>query len=253
MALTVSFLQHLSDEELVVGALLGHIGAFDEIVRRFRTAVILVAQGIVKSREAAEDVAQETFLAAYKALPQLDHPSSLPSWLCAIARHRALRVAEREGRSEATEESVLDALLLEQSQELQPDPCEEALRRIEAAFLYAALSRLPPDLATVLHLYYYDDWSVSEIGAFLSLPTTTVKWRLHQGRQTLRKQLAQTEETHDDRRDHSKHPAGSNDSPPGKADARPDGAECQKRQHDRRSKRRRPSRHHSVQCGAAVS
>ena len=72
-------LHHISDEELVVGALLGDLGAFDELVYRFRRAVVLVAQQITGSRDTAEDVAQDTFLIAFKALPQLKAPAKFPA------------------------------------------------------------------------------------------------------------------------------------------------------------------------------
>src|SRR5262245_6444660 len=101
----------ISDEELVVGALLGDLGAFDELVRRFRGAVIAVAEGVLGSREAALDVAQEAFLLAFKALPQLDDAARFPAWLCAITRNRARRVASSR-RSEPAPPSEIDRLLL---------------------------------------------------------------------------------------------------------------------------------------------
>src|SRR5262245_36610972 len=92
----------ISDEELVIGALLGDLGAFDELVRRFRGAVVAVAEGVLGSRELALDVAQEALLLAFKALPQLDDPARFPAWLCAITRNRARRVGAADRRSEPT-------------------------------------------------------------------------------------------------------------------------------------------------------
>ncbi|WP_309720109.1 sigma factor, partial [Armatimonas sp.] len=59
------------DAELVVLATLGSFPAFDELIRRYRGAITLVAEQIVRSRAIAEEIAQETFLAAFKALPSL--------------------------------------------------------------------------------------------------------------------------------------------------------------------------------------
>src|SRR5690348_12007404 len=84
-----------TDEQLVLAALVGGIAAFDELVRRYRAAIILVAEHVIGSRAAAEDVAQEVFLLAFKALPSLDEPAKFAGWLRAIARHRAQRVATR--------------------------------------------------------------------------------------------------------------------------------------------------------------
>jgi RNA polymerase sigma-70 factor (ECF subfamily) len=183
---------HIGDRALVLAALLGEMGAFDELVRRFRGAVTLIAEQTLGSWEAAEDVAQEVFLLAFKALPQLQDPDRFPGWLCAIARRRALRAAGQQRRSVPTEMSKLDRLIVAHSREFDPNPAEEAARRTERERLRAALADLPPEYQTVIHLHHYEDWPVARIAEFLSLPSTTVKWRLHQGRKLLCRQLAES-------------------------------------------------------------
>ncbi len=189
MARTGGYFPRIGDEELVVGALLGDLGAFDELVRRFRGAVLAVAEQTLGSREAARDVAQEAFLLAFKALPQLEEPANFAGWLCAITRHRARRVGALAARSVPTEQSDLDRLLLEQSEELAVHPEAELTRRALGAEVRGALARLPDELQEVLKLRYWEEWPVRRIADFLSLPVTTVKWRLHQGRKLLRRHL----------------------------------------------------------------
>src|SRR5438876_3428923 len=135
----ISRYPQISDEELVLAALLGDLEAFDELVRRFRGAAVLVARQALGSRSAAEDVAQEALLLAFKALPQLEEPSRFAAWLCAITRRRAQRVASRERRSEATEPSQLDRLILAHSEELGTPPADEIIRKSEHAQIPAAL------------------------------------------------------------------------------------------------------------------
>ena len=175
-------------------ALLGDMGAFDELVRRFRDAVLLIARHELGggAAAAAEDVAQDVFLLAFKALPQLKEPSRFGGWLCAITRNRARRLGAREGRCQATERGDLDRLILAASRELAPHPLDIALREFERRQLLAALAQLPDDHRVVLHLRYFDEWPVARIAGFLSLPVTTVKWRLHQGRALLRRRLTTT-------------------------------------------------------------
>src|SRR5438874_2893967 len=132
----------IEDEELVLRALLGDIESFDELVRRFRGAVIVVAEQALGSKEAARDVAQEAFLLAFKALPQLEQPSKFAGWLCAIARHRARRVAMRDRRAEPTEPSELDRLLMAHSAELSVHPDEALGRKLAGDAVRMALSRL---------------------------------------------------------------------------------------------------------------
>src|SRR5258708_29785658 len=115
-------LQHLSDAEVAGIARLGSREAYDELVRRFRGAVVMVATQSLRSRQAAEDVAQEAFLLAFQGLPRLQNPAKFPGWLYAITRHRAQRVALRESRSEAAEDSVLEHLMTAQTGEHAPGP-----------------------------------------------------------------------------------------------------------------------------------
>jgi len=185
---------NISDEQLVLNALLGDIEAFDELVSRYRGAVIVVATQALGSREAAEDLAQESFLLAFKALPQLQEPARFGAWICAIARHRAWRVSRREARQEPTEDSKLDTLILRHSPTLAACPEETLLRRSAQAEIRKHLSELPSEFQVVIQLRYFEEWPVAQIADFLSLPLTTVKWRLHRGRELLRRRMNAEEE-----------------------------------------------------------
>lgn len=186
------------DEALVLRALVGDLQAFDELVRRYRGAVLAVAQGVTGSYDRAQDVAQDAFLLAFRKLPQLDDPARFSSWLYAITRHRATRFSMRESRSEPTEAETLDAYVLQCSAEIAPHPVDELIRQVEYLSVRTALGRMPEEHQTVMRLYYYEDWPVKRIAEFLSLPTTTVKWRLHEGRQRLKRSLCGVLEDNDE-------------------------------------------------------
>src|SRR2546427_7368381 len=111
------------DEELVVAALLGNLAAFDELVRRFRPAARLTARRYVESEDAAEDLCQEAFLRAFKALPYLEEMDRFGAWLHAIVRNLALRQRQNEAR-DRDRCSPLDQLLLEECASLEPTPAE---------------------------------------------------------------------------------------------------------------------------------
>ena len=175
--------------ELVLAAVLGDLEAFDALVRRFRGAIIIVAEETLGNREQAEDVAQEVFLLAFKALPQLQDPTRFSSWLYAIARHRARRVSIQSSRIKPMEAPVLDRLILANCQEIGVHPADECIRRAERAYVPELLATLEPEYRTPLRLRYYEEWSVQQIGEFLMLPVTTVKWRLHKGRHLMRQLL----------------------------------------------------------------
>ncbi|MFY9572112.1 MAG: RNA polymerase sigma factor, partial [Blastocatellia bacterium] len=172
------------DEVLVVAAILGDLDAFGELALRYRAAVVRSAQAVV-GREDAEDVAQESLLLAFKAMPSIEDPSKFAAWLSAITRHRALRFSKRE-RSHQTGRVELDEFLIEQVEAINhplvaaPDGDEEVRLAIE---------NVPADYALVLRLRFFDEMPLKRIAAFLGAPLSTVKWRIHRGKQLLREQI----------------------------------------------------------------
>src|ERR1044072_761143 len=83
------------DELLVVAAILGNLEAFEQLVVRYRPAVVRLARTIVGT-DYAEDIAQDSLLLAFKALPTIEEPRKFAAWLSAITRHRALRFSKSE-------------------------------------------------------------------------------------------------------------------------------------------------------------
>ena len=171
--------RELPDEVLVVAAILGDLDAFDELTLRYRPAVVRTAEAIV-GREDAEDVAQDSILLAFKALPSIDDPSRFPAWLTVITRHRALRYIKKRNRERHL---PLDSLLIDRLQALSAPPLAD--REAENAELLAAMDRLPPEYALVLRLQFFDGMPQSRIAAALSVPVSTVKWRVYRGKQVL--------------------------------------------------------------------
>jgi len=172
------------DEVLVVAAILGNLDAFDELASRYRAAAVRSAQAIV-GREDAEDVAQDALLLAFKALPSIEEPAKFAAWLSAITRHRAFRFSKRE-RSHQTGRVELDEFLIEQVQALSHPFVSEGEDDDE---LKTALENVPADYALVLRLRFFDEMPLKRIAAFLGAPLSTVKWRIHRGKQLLREQV----------------------------------------------------------------
>lgn len=174
------------DEILVVAAIVGDFEAFDQLVLRYRSAVVRLAQSIV-GREHAEDVAQDALLLAFKALPSIEEPRKFAAWLSTITRHRAVRFSKRE-RSSQSRSVALDEVLIENLEALT----QPFVDKIEDDELKQELEAAPPDYALVLKLRFLDEMPLQRIAAFLGLPLSTVKWRLHQGKKFLRKKLEQS-------------------------------------------------------------
>jgi RNA polymerase sigma-70 factor (ECF subfamily) len=134
-------------------------------------------------------VAQDALLLAFKALPQLEDHDKFGSWLYAITRHRAFRFAQNPARREETGVSEVDALILEHTPELAQHPAEAVERAESQRDVREAMAQLPEEFQIVLQLRYFDEVPVLRMAEFLNLPLTTVKWRLHKGRQLMKKHL----------------------------------------------------------------
>lgn len=175
--------QETPDEILVVSAIIGDLKAFDELVLRYRAAVVRLAQSIT-TREDAEDIAQDAFLIAFKALPTIELPSKFAAWLHAITRNRAMRFLRQE-KNHRQNRVGLDEVLLEQVGALTL-PFEN---KRETEELKIALENVPPDYALALRMHFLDEMPHKHIAAFLGVPVSTVKWRVHKGKEYLREQL----------------------------------------------------------------
>jgi len=171
------------DEVLVLAAILGNLEAFEELVVRYRPAVVRLARTIVGA-DHAEDVAQDSLLLAFKALPGIDEPRKFPAWLSAITRHRALRFSKSE-TAHMSKRVALDEALLEKIEALAK-PLAEKERDEE---MIAALESLPADYAMPLRLRFLDEMPLNRIAAFMGIPLSTVKWRIHHGKKLLKEKV----------------------------------------------------------------
>jgi RNA polymerase sigma-70 factor, ECF subfamily len=171
------------DEILVVAAILGDLEAFDELVIRYRPAVIRLSR-IIVPREDAEDVAQEALLLAFKALPSLEEPRKFAAWLHAITRRCAIRFSQRS-RQQSQGVVALDEAILEQVPALsRPMPGDGAAEELQRS-----MDGIPRDFALALRLHFLDEMPLKRIAGFLGVSLATVKWRIYSGKKLLRTQF----------------------------------------------------------------
>ena len=176
------------DELLVIAAILGNLEAFEQLVMRYRPAVVRLSRTIVGA-DYAEDVAQDALLLAFKALPSIEEPGKFAAWLSAITRHKALRFSKSE-RAQLTKRVPMDEALLDKihalSKPLHDQEREESMIR--------ALDSLPADYAMPLRLRFLDEMPLARIAAFMGVPLSTVKWRIHHGKKLMRAKVEEVEE-----------------------------------------------------------
>jgi RNA polymerase sigma-70 factor (ECF subfamily) len=171
------------ESELVRRALRGEADAWESLVHANRQAVFRLAYLLVGSAADAEDVAQETFLRAYHALPRFDAERPLRPWLLKIAANLARNQRRSLGRYLAAVGRWF------QSDERPAETGVEAAagRRRESHLVCEAVRRLSDGDQQVIYLRYFLDLSVEETAETMSIPPGTVKSRLHRALERLRR------------------------------------------------------------------
>jgi RNA polymerase sigma-70 factor, ECF subfamily len=170
----------LSDEALLGCTAAGDREAFAQLVTRLEACVFRYARALATDHQEAEDLLQQTFLAALGSAGRFRGESSVRTWLFTIARHAAFRARARRDRE------PLDPVPLDELGRLagwgQPDP-EQALMAAERrARLMAALESLAPDDREILTLRDLEGHSGEEVAALLGLGVAAMKSRLHRAR-----------------------------------------------------------------------
>ena len=173
-----------NDAELVVAALAGNTQAFDVLVTRYRRAMLTIAQQIVRNPTDAEDVVQDAFLRAFEALPQLSDLNRFGAWLHSITRNRALRYYRSASRYQPQED--MEPYLNRSADTSAADPAHIVERELTQEAIRDAIQELPDDFRGVIELYYWAEMPQKRMAEFLSVPLTTVKWRLHKAKELLK-------------------------------------------------------------------
>ncbi|MGD0650791.1 MAG: sigma-70 family RNA polymerase sigma factor [Verrucomicrobiia bacterium] len=177
-----------SDAQLVEWSLTGDREAFGRIVERYQSLVCSITYGATGSLSLSEDLAQETFVAAWKQLSELREPAKLRAWLCGITRFLIGKELRRQGREPVHAAEPLDAV--QEPPAPEPSPSARAISREEEAILWRALERIPDTYRQPLILFYREQQSVERVAEELELSEDAVKQRLSRGRKLLTKEVA---------------------------------------------------------------
>ena len=167
----------MTDTELV-DSVAQDLEAYGELIRRHQDFVYGAALRILRNPAMAQDIAQDAFVRAYKALPDFRGQSAVRSWLYRIATNLALNAVQR--RKEYPTEAVPE----------RPAPTtgpeRDAMRREMAEHMRAAIKELPADLREPLVMREYANMSYQEIADDLDVPLNTVRTRILRARRALR-------------------------------------------------------------------
>jgi RNA polymerase sigma-70 factor (ECF subfamily) len=177
-----------TDEELLVRAADGDAEAFGPVMERHAGSVLRYLRRMAGSAEAAEELLQQTFVAAFLARRQYRGEGSARAWLMTIARNRARNALRDQARTIVDEQAV--AAELERLPSAADSPEDEVLRGELRGEIAAALALLPPACREAVVLRDVEGFSYPEIAGITGATEGAVRVRVHRGREQLQELLA---------------------------------------------------------------
>jgi RNA polymerase sigma-70 factor (ECF subfamily) len=191
----------LSDQEVVLLARSGREAAYRELIRRYERPVFALLFRMVRDRELAEDLSQETFIKALNAIESYRPEFKFSSWIFKIAnnaaidhlRRRELDTLSLDGSPHAETPEAMQATAL-QIGARQESPLDIVESKELGGEIEAAIGRLRPEYRSCILLRHVEGRAYEEIAEILDLPLGTVKTYIHRARNELRVALAHLKE-----------------------------------------------------------
>jgi len=175
---------------LVAAAKAGDARAFEALVARYRKRIFALALHITRSASEADDIAQDVFLKAYRALHEFEGRSQFFTWVYRMTVNRSLNV--RRDRARRDDDVVLDDPRLELAiaVDARSNPEREAELRQSYARLLRALDGLPIDMRTTVILVSLQGMAHGEAAVIQKVSEGTIAWRMHEARRRLHEATA---------------------------------------------------------------
>lgn len=184
-------MENATDSELVVKAKAGNEDAFRQLVVRYQKRIFYLAYRMTKDKDAADDLAQETFIRTYQALGRFKENYPFYTYIYRICMnlsinyHRRQKLTVYESRTENWEEMLENQGIFSESISTAE---EKTLTKLETE-----IDQLSPEYKAVVVLKFYENLSCEEIAKTLEIPLGTVLSRLSRARQKLAQALTKKE------------------------------------------------------------
>ena len=179
--------EQIYDELLVLRSQAGETAAIKELVSRWQVRLARHVYRHIGNSEDTADVMQEIWISVVKKLKSLDDPAAFGHWIYRIASARSIDWIRKKKRDRNLQNVAAEEVALNNSMK-----AAESNREDQMEVLKRGITSLPQDQRIILTLFYLEERSVSELAEFLKIPTGTVKSRLFQARNRLRKLIVRS-------------------------------------------------------------
>ena len=166
----------------------GDHGAFAQFIDKYKETVFLCCRRLGLREDEAEDVASETFLAAYNGISRYSGRAELSTWLWSIAYRRAVSYLRKNRRQWQLEAEPYESRQVGSGKEQEPAAAIQG--KETKKIVWEAVERLPKLWAMAIILYYREEKSIIEIAKIMRTKENTIKTYLFRARQRLKKALA---------------------------------------------------------------
>ncbi len=177
----------VEDATLVGKALGGNRDAFGQLVSRYQSAVCGLAYSACGNIAQSEDLAQETFIIAWRKLDELKEPAKFKSWLYGIARNLIQNAFRKDTRNPLAASEPLEETLA--AAPASSDPTQHAITKEEEAILWRSLDQIPENYREALVLFYREHHSIERVAEILDLSEEAARQRLSRGRKLLQERI----------------------------------------------------------------
>ena len=180
------------DQELVRQALAGNQAAYQELLQRHQKAIFAVVNKLVRNREEARDLVQETFMKAFGSLATYREEYQFSTWLHRIASNCAIdfiRKKKIEALSLDQPIQTKDSQVTLEVPDWSANPETEWVEKQRSLIIQEAIDSLPQGYKEVILYRHKEEKSYQEIAVILGIPVGTVKARIFRGRELLKKKL----------------------------------------------------------------
>ncbi|RZK16569.1 MAG: sigma-70 family RNA polymerase sigma factor [Pedobacter sp.] len=179
--------QKLTDLMLIQNVLNGDSAQYALLVKRHQRFVFTLALRFAKNREDAEEIAQDCFIKAYKALGTFKQTAKFSTWLYTITYTTAMTFLRKKRLNTSSINDEETFIQLENhTSSFNADGYE---RRDSHRYLNQAIQLLMPDDAIIITMFYQGEQSLEEIGKMLNVEPNTIKVKLHRARHRLKEKL----------------------------------------------------------------